>query len=75
MKTREGNFDMDTQQRATFSKKNHEKDSPNANKEKSLRSNRVLNYNKVNKLNTSEKDEKTRNNSKYAFVVPWQMPE
>ena len=75
MKTKEGNFDNDTQPGTTFPKINHEKDSPNVNKVNSLRSNRFLRYNEANKLNTPENYERTRYNSKYPFIVDWQMSE
>ena len=75
MKTREGNFANDIRARATFPKKNHENDLPNVNKVNLLRSNRFLRYNEANKLNTPENYERTRYNSKYSFVVEWQMPE
>lgn len=75
MNTSEGNFDNDTQSGVTFQKKNHEKDLPNENKVNSLRSNRFLRCNEANKPNTPENDKRTRYNSKYSFVVDWQMPE
>jgi hypothetical protein len=75
MKTRKGNFDKDSKPGGTFPKKNHENDSPNVNKLYSLRNNRFLRYKEANKLTPPENDERTRYNSKYSFVVDWQMPE
>lgn len=73
MKIREGNSDSDTQYGEALRNKNHEVDLSKEDKLNSLVGNRFLRYNEGNKLNSPENYIRLRLNSKYSFVVPWQM--
>ena len=65
MKTRDSFFNNGTQPERTFRNEIYEKEWPGFFR----RSNRV----EVNKLYVKNKLDRTKENSKYAFVVVWQM--
>ncbi|WP_321995590.1 hypothetical protein [Draconibacterium orientale] len=69
MKIREGNSDSDTQYGEALRNKNYEVDLSKEDKLNSQVGNRFFGYNEP------ENDKRLRLNSKYSFVVPWQMPD
>ena len=74
MKTRNGRFDNETQPERIWPREIHKKDLPNVDNKIYLPNyNPVKRYNEINNLNARNNYDRTRDVSKHAFVVDWQM--